>query len=132
MKVPGQKFMTETWQLYYVRVGDPSIKLQVYWTETDIKEHDPILNGSNILSGTLRDGIEPWGAPLEMRVPDLSRMGWIAATHKTEGLVWEIYYRLILECDGANIKIKWQIAYPWTAPYKGMFPGDPITLPTMT
>ena len=95
------------------------MSVQVYYTEMDIDEHDPIYTGSNAHNSPVRDGIEKWNEPLVMKLPDLNKRGFKAVLSKTGIWIYEIYYRLILECEGANVKIKWQIAKPGTEPYDG-------------
>lgn len=118
LKLPGQAITTETWQQAMVRVGEEEISTQVYWTERKINEHDPIRQGRDA-DTDLRDGIEEWGDELVMKLPDLKELGFEAVKSTTKGLVYEIYYRLVMECDGANISVKWQIALPGTEPYDG-------------
>ena len=92
------------------------MSLQVYWTDKKILEHQPIRKGVNAKS-PLRDGIKEWGAPRTMALPDLAELGFSPLTTKAKETVYEIYYRLMLECNGADIKFKWQIALPGTEPY---------------
>lgn len=118
LKLPGKAFKTETWQQAMVRVGEERIAVQVYWTETNIKEHDPIRQGKDGHSPLMK-GIEPWGEELVMELPDLKELGFQPIQSTTKGLVYEIYYRLVMACEGANISVKWQIAHPGTEPYDG-------------
>ena len=120
VKKPGQPFKTETWQQQIVPVRLRQLPLHIYWTEKDIHEHNPIREGGNALDSKLRDGIECWGNPLEMKLPDLASLGFEeleSRGHSEDKAVYEFYWRLIMDCDGANIKVKWQIASPGTQPY---------------
>ena len=103
--------MTETWQLYIIPMDKQVIDVQVYWTEKPINKHDPIYMGSHAGSKII-DGIEPWGLPLVKRLPNLGALGFVPQESEEEGEVFAIYCRLVLECDGANVKVRWQIAYP--------------------
>ena len=95
----------------------------------DIEEHDPIRTaGGNAMNSGVRDGIELWGEPLKMTLPDLSALGF-KAYKSDRGLAYDIHYRLVLECNGANISIKWQIALPGTEPYDGKWSDDGNTSP---
>ena len=67
----------------------------------------------------LKDGIEEWGSRLKMELPDLDELGFELHESRDKGDVYEILVRLVLECDSANVKVKWQIAPPGTAPYDG-------------
>lgn len=95
------------------------MSVQVYWTEQNIADHDPILTGANVLESSVRPGIELWGEPLTMPVPDLEELGFEAYESEEKGLVYEIYWRLVLKCNGANVSVEWQIALPGTEPYDG-------------
>ena len=101
-----------------IPVGEETLSVQVYWTESNIREHDPIRQGKDGHT-PLRDGIEPWGDELVMKLPELDAMGFDPVQSTNKDMVYEIYYRLVVECDGANIKVKWQIALPGTEPYDG-------------
>ena len=115
IKTPGKTFTTEAWQQYCVKLDEEELSIQVYSTEADMAEHDPILNGANIVTGTVKPGIEPWGEPLVKKLPNLKALGF----DLKEGDVYEIYYLLILTCEGANVRVSWQIALPGTQPYDG-------------
>ena len=128
LKADEKTFTTETWQQYMVHADEQTMTVQVYWTELPIVEHAPILNGANVLNSDVKDGIEPWGPPLEQRLPDLEAAGFVAVDSDKRGMVFEIYYRLLLEYEGANIRIHWQIAKPGTEPYDGTYSEDPGAL----
>ena len=115
-----------------VPIDDQVITVQVYWTEKSMNEHDAILTGSNALNSGVREGIEPWGPPLEKRLPDPSEMGFKEEEAEHGEMVYEICFRRMLECAGANIKIRWQIARKDTQPYDGMFSSDPNLRPVIT
>lgn len=81
-------------------------------------EHDPMVDGMSVIRGTIKPGIEPWGAPLVKKLPDLKALGF-KLEDSGRGKVYELLARLLLTCDGANVSINWQIALPGTAPYNG-------------
>lgn len=117
-KIPGQVFRTETWQLHVVNLDDEEISVQIYWTKDDIQEHAPMRKGADALC-PLRDGIQKFGKPRTMKVPDLAHLDFEQKEDGEGDTIYEIYYRLLLQCDGANIRVKWQIALPGTEPYNG-------------
>lgn len=116
LKTPGKSFPTETWQQYVVREGDTEITQQVYWTHKKLQQHEAIRTGAE-RETPLKPGIKEWRAPQVKALPDLAKLGFELITTDNGDMVYEIYYRLLLKCDGANIKFKWQIASPETPPF---------------
>lgn len=92
------------------------MSVQVYWTQKKIKKHAPIRNGADGRSALL-PGIKEWRAPQTKTLPDLAKLGFELIDIDNGDMVYEIYYRLLLQCDGANIRFKWQIASPETPPF---------------
>lgn len=77
----------------------------------------------------LIDGIEPWGDPVVLQLPDLKKAGFQLSDHpqpveddgddsdKEEAMevdreVYELHVLFVLICDGANISLKGQILAP--------------------
>ena len=117
-KLPGAPVTVEAWQEFWVPVNNQRISVQVYWTKnTNLHEHAPIRRGRNAKS-PLKSGIYNWGDELVKTLPDLGAMGFISIASK-EGPVFKVYCRLLLECNGANISVRWQLARPGTPPYDG-------------
>ncbi|KAK3628242.1 hypothetical protein LTR56_018756 [Elasticomyces elasticus] len=122
VKKPGHSVTTETWQQYYVYRDDEEIHQQIYYTELDIEEHEPILakGRAALLPGAeLREGIEPWGGPLIFRLPDLEEMGFerLEQEDEEDDREYEIWYRLKMTCNGTNINVSFQIAKPKSVLY---------------
>ena len=117
---PGQAFRTETWQQKMVKVNDDNLTVQVYWSERDIMEHQAIRQGKDGYSPLIR-GVEPWGDELEITLPDLANLGFEAIETDNKGMVYEIYFRLVMQCEGANMSIRCQLALPGTQPYDGKY-----------
>ncbi|KAK4575250.1 hypothetical protein LTR86_001102 [Recurvomyces mirabilis] len=107
---------TTAWQQTHPDVADDHMTLQIYWTDRAIAAHDPILTHKHLrVPGCrLRDGIEPWGAPLVFELQDLKGMGYKLhkLKNKQRDEVFELYYRVKLECDGANVRVNWQVLKP--------------------
>ena len=122
MKLPGKSFSTETWQQVIIPVKENEISVQIYWTESNIREHDPIRQGKDARS-LLRPGIEEWGDAFVVKMEDLKAEAefnpFESPLEGDDTKLYEIYYRLIMECDGANISVRWQFAKPGTEPYNG-------------
>ena len=75
----------------YATVDEPHIQMQFYWTdEVDIAEHDPIFKGK-AEDGVLSDGIEQWGEPRVVRLPDLNKLGFEVKLDRDGDLVYEVY-----------------------------------------
>jgi len=115
---PGQALRTETWQQKMVKVNDDNLTVQVYWSERDIMEHQAIRQGKDGYSPLIR-GVEPWGDELEITLPDLAKLGFEAIATDNKGMVYEIYFRLVMQCEGANMSIRCQLALLGTQPYDG-------------
>ena len=116
-KLDDRSTHTTTWQQYMVPIERSTIRVQIYYTELDISAHDPVLTGSKRSNSDLREGIEEWGRPLETTLPHMGALGFHHLKTRDAGRVWEFYCRLVLECSGANIKVKWQIAHANTQPF---------------
>ena len=124
----GQSFASEQWQQYYVDNSQTEIKQQIYYTKSEIEDHARILASGayrNQANAMLREDIEEWGEPLVFQVPDLRSMGCKLQRPKVASqdreLVYEIFYRLKLTCDGANVSVSLQIAQPHSVHYSGTF-----------
>ena len=116
---PGSRHTTEHWQYYIIPPSQRTIHEQIYCTGLDLKEHDPILGGQNINTRTLRDGIERWGPPLKIELPNLRELGFKVTHVGKRRMFYEVYCRLVVECIGANVGFRWQLAMPGTAPHDG-------------
>lgn len=117
-KLPGAPVTVEAWQEFWVPVNDQTVSVQVYWSKnTNLHEHAPIRRGRNAKS-QLKSGIYNWGDKLVKTLPDLGAMGFKSIGSR-EGPVFKVYCRLLLECNGANISVRWQLARPGTPPYDG-------------
>ncbi|KAK4958369.1 hypothetical protein LTR10_004795 [Elasticomyces elasticus] len=132
-KMPGHPITSEAWQQYYVDANQKEITQQVYWTESDIQPHERILEqgkGELDVNARLRPDIEPWGEPLVFDVSNLQSLGFELKPSDT-GKVYEIWYRLKLTCNGANISITFQIAKAFSKLHddNGLFvPEDEVEL----
>ncbi|TKA83014.1 hypothetical protein B0A55_00863, partial [Friedmanniomyces simplex] len=119
-KIPGLPYVCEKWQQYYAYPDDTHIKVQLLWTDADIKTSDRILkNGKGMLEehAQLRDEIELYGKAREFPLPpDMAALGF-ELQDSNDGPVYEIYFRLTLTCDGANVKINLQFAMPHSQLY---------------
>ncbi|TKA71486.1 hypothetical protein B0A55_06946 [Friedmanniomyces simplex] len=119
-KMPGLPYVCEKWQQYYAYPDDTHIKVQLLWTDADIKTSDRILkNGKGMLEedAQLRDEIELYGKAREFPLPpDMAALGF-ELQDSNDGPVYEIYFRLTLTCDGANVKINLQFAMPHSQLY---------------
>jgi len=113
---PGQEFYLKLWQQQYVDVNQSTMSIQVYWTELDIAEHGSILNGKDVQEGTVKDGIEPWGKSRTQRLPDLKELGY-PLVRTARGRCFEIFARLVLKAEGANVSLRWELAPPNSQPY---------------
>lgn len=113
---PGSNYST-VWQHYMVPVDQNSISVQLYCTEMDLKEHEQMFDHPG-RPNELRSGIEEWGDSLKMELPDMFQHGFKQVyREKMRAWIWEFFCRLRLECNGANMQVKWQIALPGSEPY---------------
>lgn len=115
-RAPGRQLVRDTWQHFMVPIEQQVLEVQVFWTERTIMEHESIRKGANALS-ELKDGIEAWGLPLEKQLPDLAQLGFKAIQSEEKGMVFEIFYCLRVESNGANITTTCHLALPGTEPY---------------
>jgi hypothetical protein len=128
---PGTKHTSEAWQYYIVNRGDTTMQLQIYYTSSDINDHDPILARKTINTG-LMPCIKAWGDPLTITLPDLRAMGfkprnYTPKNQKPRTGLTEIYYRVVLECTGADMVVTWQLAAPNSQPFDSKYPHDANT-----
>ncbi|KAK4901785.1 hypothetical protein LTR27_001557 [Elasticomyces elasticus] len=118
---PDGKITRQLWQHGYVYVSDASIfRQQIYWTKGDIQPSSPILTSGKFIddqAAVMRHDVERYGAPLEFQLPNLAVMGF---KQKTAGgrKIYEFYYRLTMEAEGANVDVKFQIAKPGSVIYQ--------------
>jgi len=111
-KEPGKPIISEKWQPVYLKVGQTAIEKQIYWTESDIHEHESILKTGRRLSDAgaeLRDDIEKWGEPVVFELGNLKRRGY-ELIQTDAGKEFEIHYLLKVTCNGANVSISLQMA----------------------
>lgn len=107
---PGDRHLTEGWQCYTVGAHEETISVQIYCTDLDLRAHDPLLTGRNARKSPLREGVEQWGEPLEMRLPNLAEKGFRLKRFGKKRWHYEVFCKLVLECNGANIRVVWEIA----------------------
>ncbi|KAM3420502.1 hypothetical protein BST61_g3770 [Cercospora zeina] len=138
-----QKF----WQLRCFKLQAAKVFLiQVYWSPHKIRENSPIFTTNG--GSQLQDGIEKFGTPIRVQLPDLANArfplkqkqtelskkqrklisGYCIRCHKDHipaslayeeicrscknKQFYEVYYRLELVFDGANIRVMVKIAKP--------------------
>ncbi len=116
---PGKDYKTANWQYYIVSSKQETVSEQIYCADLPLQEHDPISNGKSIGWNGLRDGIEPWGPKLEMRLPNLAKAGFKLKRFSKKRYYYEVYCRLILMYHGADVSFKWEMAHPDTPPIDG-------------
>ncbi|KAK5731970.1 hypothetical protein LTR17_010922 [Elasticomyces elasticus] len=119
-KAPGKPFTCEKWQQYYVHDGETEITQQIFWTQANIAPHARMLKrGKGYLEegAVLRDEIEPWGDAMVFQLPILKALGFSLQKSKKQGKVYEIWYKLKLTCNGANVSISFQLAMPYSKLY---------------
>lgn len=115
----GATFKTETWQQQIVSPSQKVLRIQVYYTESDIQEHAPIRKLATANSDLI-DDIEEWGPPLEFELLNFKAAGFKTKqpdTWECKGYYYEFYWRLTLEGKGANMTAQWEIAAPDTQPF---------------
>lgn len=116
-------------QYYYVDECNPALFIQPYWTEKVMKRHDPTKDAHN----TLHTGIYKWGEESIVRLPNLLALGFEAkeveplvddcdseneeAPETQDRDVFEVWFRLVIEWNGANVNMRVQLAKPGTEPY---------------
>ncbi|CAK1363299.1 unnamed protein product [Cercospora beticola] len=99
------------WQQRTVEPHEKTLALQIYWSRDARPEHSPIMVAGT--DDTLKDGIEKWGPPLFVELPDLGSLGFIAEpqSHGTSA-VYFIAYRVILRWTPERISVRWEMAKP--------------------
>ncbi|KAK5127443.1 hypothetical protein LTR85_006782 [Meristemomyces frigidus] len=116
MTKPNKFFNSDTWQyqVYYVLDGPTyQVDSTVYWTKGHIKDHEPIFNDD----GSRRDDIEEWDTAVVTINP--ASIGYTQRTLNGR-LAYVVWWRLRLECRGANIAVKWQFVEQGTEAYSNM------------
>lgn len=116
--------MTEVWIHHRIPVEQPTIETQVYWTEGDIQKHGPIIDApledfTTVRDAPLKPGIQRFGPRLVKQVGDLQREGFKPKLGD-DAWVYELYLRIQLEVDGANVNVKWGFSAKNTQPFNSM------------
>lgn len=113
---PGTSHTSELWQYRILEPSQTTIHQQIYYSSYDMKDHRATLKGKFPEDG-LKPYIERWCAPLKMELPDLLGLGFQYSSYLGKKKYIELYYRVVLECTGANMVVKLQIAAPGTQPF---------------
>lgn len=85
--------------------------MQVYWTDLDLATHAAIRSGPDANS-PLIDGIEEWGPPITIMLPNLREAGFQKKLSQgwVKGWVYEVAARVCLKGEGANLSATIEIA----------------------
>ncbi|KAK3673844.1 hypothetical protein LTR78_006399 [Recurvomyces mirabilis] len=112
--VTAQTITTCAWQITHIPPSQESISLQVYYTDHDIPRHAPMLHGMHFKQpgAALRDEFEGWGEELVLPLEDLKKMGHELMENVKGEEVYEIHYRVVLRCCGADVGLTWEVAKP--------------------
>ncbi|KAK5127453.1 hypothetical protein LTR85_006792 [Meristemomyces frigidus] len=113
-----ETFSQDTYQLQYLVAGAKSFTQTVYWTETDIRDHEPVKIGNKIV-----DNVYVWD---EFKIEvDPKAYGYEPEIIPGTGRkAYEVWWRLRMSCKGANVELKWQILRAGTQPFD--LEGKPI------
>ncbi len=107
-KIPGRPVETNTWQICHVDVKTKELEQDIFWSEQAIARSTPIYT----IEGPLTTGMEPFGKPLVIDLPDLGKLGFKMERHGGAEKRYKFYYRLRVKCNGANITMQFDIAGP--------------------
>lgn len=118
----GERFVNEVWQYSIVPIDRKKLDIQIYFSKLskdELQEHDAIRVGPKS-SSDLKPGIEEWGPPLTIPLPDFDALNFRrieVIRPRFVGEVYEFYWRIKLEGEGANVKFTWEMARPGSEPY---------------
>lgn len=110
-----------TYQTFLLPLKEPELCTQVYWTDQDIPEHEPVF--LDAVDQTLRPEFGRWGDKITKRVDDLKAYRLVKpllVPQTEEHMKYEVWARLKLNVEGLNVSVDWEIAPPkWRPPRKG-------------
>lgn len=103
-------YANDVWQYQALKQGEKEFTVQIYWTKNSLAPHAPIRQGATALS-PLVDGVATWGKPIAFDVGNLAEQGYTATRGEGSyrGWVWEFYWRIVLNVDGANVNVSLQM-----------------------
>lgn len=99
------------YQLQYMTPSQKFFVQKSYWTDTDIRDHDAVKVNGKVVAGvheweTVKINLDPRDHEYELQT--------VPGTKKK---VYEVWWRLSLDCKGAHVAMRWEILEAGTQPF---------------
>jgi hypothetical protein len=112
----GRRAAQDAWQMQYIEEGGEELKTTVYWTEHQMKAHDPIFDRQD----RLLPHLHVWEVQTIFFDPGLHeyKLKKFVNSANPDDKAYKVWWRVLMVREGASVKVKWEIVQARSGIYK--------------